>query len=136
MLVAVSVKALIPLMVGMPLMTPVDASRAKPGGKFPDEMAHKFGSLIANVAWIYMPPTTPSGSDTVLIIGVGGLIVMLSTWPALVPPALIAAMMNEVAPMLVGVPVITPVPAVSVNPAGRLPLVITQRVGEFDATNV
>ena len=76
--------------------------------------------LAASVAE-YAEPTAPFGRVVVVIVrDAGAAIVMVNVFVALCAPAVTCAVKVKV-PVVVGVPVMAPVLAFSVKPAGRDP---------------
>jgi hypothetical protein len=71
--VALTVKVLIPAVVGIPLMMPVDEFRLRLAGSAPPEILQVKGNavLAASKVWLYAIPTVPSGKLPVVIIGTG-----------------------------------------------------------------
>ena len=125
--VTCTVKLETELAVGVPEMTPVAALRLKPAGNVPLKRLHVNGPrppLTAKV-WLYTDPMLPFGNVVVVIVGAGGkLMVMLRACVAdcgglLESVTLIVKFTGPFGP--VGVPVIAPVPAFKVKPAGNAP---------------
>ena len=79
--------------------------------------------MAASAAW-YATPTCPLGNDVVVIVrGAGplGETVIDSPWVALRPAASVTWTVNELVPAPEGVPVICPVAAAKLSPAGNEP---------------
>lgn len=60
----------VPVVVGVPDITPVEPARDNPAGKLPDAMDHLCGVLppVAASVWLYAVPVVPPGRDEVLIV--------------------------------------------------------------------
>jgi len=63
-------------------------------------------------------PTIPLAVSALEITGAGGFEIVIVTVPVPVPPAFVAEIFTVVAAAVVGVPLITPVDALKVKPAG------------------
>lgn len=117
--------------VGVPLITPVLAFSVKPGGSDPKVMLQVIGAMpppfVCSV-WLYSVLTVPLASDVVLMASTG-LMLMVSALVAVccgVPESVACTVKFDMPLGPVGVPVIAPVAAFSVRPAGREPTVIAQ----------
>lgn len=132
-LVAVMPAVEFPAVVGVPLINPVEVFRVRPAGRVPLAMAKLLGELVATI-WRdtaeFFVPVIVAGVTT----GIGCLIVMVSVASADWPPALLALIPRENAPVVVGVPLITPEAEFSMRPGGNVPLVTEYSVGELVAT--
>ena len=115
----------------------------RPSGRLPELTDHV--ALLADEVSraVYVFPAVPFGtSSVVIVIPVGVLIVMLSSFSALFEPD-VAFTVNVDVPAAVGVPEIVP-ELLSVSPAGRLPEAIdhvtadelTASTAEYDAFTV
>jgi hypothetical protein len=72
--VTVTPKLVLPVLVGVPEITPVEASRLSPAGREPEVIAQEYG-VMPPVAWSvaeYALPTVAVGSDVVVILRVVG----------------------------------------------------------------
>src|SRR5258708_431829 len=121
--VAVSGTTEAPPALGVPVMTPVKAFRARPGGS---PLAVKFvGEPATVIVKLNGVPIVPAA--------VSGLLLMTGATPAAttvivsvalpVPFAFVAPSNTDVVPTVVGVPVIAPVAALTTTPAGSGPAV-------------
>ena len=114
----------VPVVVGMPEITPVFPVRYNPDGKLPEAMLQAYGGLPAAAARVavYSLFTFPEGKELVLIVGkpITALIVMDKLAVAVPDAASVVFTMNEEFPAIAGVPESAPLVA-SDNPAGRLP---------------
>src|SRR5271165_6242107 len=131
--VTFTVKFVVPAAVGVPLIAPVDAFSVNPAGKLPTDIAQLYGvvpPVAANVCK-YPAPTCPFANDAVVIVSVGDAIVFNSAavFDTAGTSASVTFTVKLVLPAAVGVPLIAPVDAFSVNPAGRLPTDIAQLYG-------
>src|SRR5581483_2975851 len=124
--VTCAVKLYVPAAVGFPLMIPVVASNARPGGSDPAVMLKwngesppvTFSRELYGMSWV------PIAAEQVTV-RFAGMIVMVHdvvVVPAAVPVPSWTLTWNENVPALVGVPVIAPVDVFSERPSGRLPL--------------
>lgn len=68
--VTFAVKPYVPLVVGVPEITPVEGLSESPGGKAPDEIDQVYGVVPPLAARVreYETPTLPLGSDEVVIV--------------------------------------------------------------------
>ena len=112
-------------------MTPEEGSRTKLGGSLPDWIDHKYGlvpPVAASVAE-YGTVSIPSGIESVVTVRGAGVTVKVrfAVADCAGGPESVTLKLNGVAfAVAVGVPLITPVDAFSVNPAGRVPEVNCQ----------
>jgi hypothetical protein len=123
------VKLLVPVAVGVPVIAPVVGFNESPLGSVPTVMLHVKGRVppVACKVALYAVPTTPFGSDVVVTASGAALIVMLRALDAFCPSASVACTVKFVVPGFpVGVPVIAPVEAFSVSPAGSDPTMTLQ----------
>ena len=133
-LLAVIPTVKLPTVVGVPLINPVEVFKVRPTGSAPLAMAKLVGELVAMIwrdnAEFFIPVIVAS-----VTTGIGGkLIVMVSVASDDWPPALLALIPRGNAPVVVGVPLITPEAAFKVRPGGKVPLVTEYPVGELVAT--
>ena len=77
---------------------------------------------MACTVWLYATPSPAPGKDAVVTLSAtrGGSTVMVRVWVAELPAASVTLKVNEPEPPPVGVPLIRPVLAFKVNPAGRV----------------
>jgi hypothetical protein len=123
------VKALVPVAVGVPEIRPVEADRATPAGRLPDEIDHVYGVVPppACSELEYEVPFVPEPRLVVETVSVEGgaaaiAIESFTDWlcAAGLPPSL-SNTVKLLVPVAVGVPEISPVAGARVRPAGRLP---------------
>jgi hypothetical protein len=115
--------------VGVPLIRPDDAVRVRPAGKVPEVNCQVTAPMapVAASVWEYGVPTTPFGSDVVVIVNWAMVRVRFPVAVCAGVPESVALKVNGVAlAVAVGVPLIRPEDAFSVNPAGRVPEVNCQ----------
>jgi hypothetical protein len=128
--VTCTVKETVPVVVGVPEMTPVDATRLNPAGNVPALTLQVYGVVppLACSAVEYAVPAVPPGSDVVVTVGACGAAAtaMLSAFVPVLFAASVTCTVNDAVPAVVGVPEIAPVDATSVRPAGRVPALIVQ----------
>ena len=127
--VTFTVKLLDPAVPGVPEIVP-PADRVNPAGSDPTDTVHEYGGdpPEAASACEYAVPTVPAGSDDVVILSAGGLIVSDSAAVVVTPIALsVTFTVKLLDPAVPGVPEIVP-PADRVNPAGSVP---TDTVHEY-----
>ena len=110
-----------PLLKGVPLIAPL-ALRVSPPGKAPELRDHAYGGdpPAAASAWEYGVPTIPAGSDDVVILRVGGLIVNDSAAVVETDALSVTFTVKLLAPAVPGVPEMVP-PVDRLNPAGGDP---------------
>ena len=126
-LVALTVKAYIPTVVGVPEIMPVSAS-VKPVGKDePVSRVHVMGvSPVAASVWLYAVPAVPLVNVSVVIVG--DVMIVIEKIFLLFPMSLVALTWNVDVPDVVGVPEITP-SVESVKPVGNVPVSMSQIMG-------
>ncbi len=120
--VTVIVTVLVVAVVGVPLICPVDASRVNPAGSpVADQVYGVAPPVAASVTPAYAVFTTPDGSDVVVI----------ANWPAMLIDSVLVALrwvglvesvtviVTVLDPAVVGAPVIAPLEASMLRPAGR-----------------
>jgi hypothetical protein len=119
----------VPPVVGVPLNTPDDAFKVKPGT----------GPLVINQVYGAVPPeadncceyepfTTPDGSGDGVVMVKLDEIVIVNDLVAVTPLLSVTCTVKEKVPLAVGLPLIPPVSAPSVKPVGRAPAVTTHGV--------
>ena len=127
--VAFTVKFAVPATVGVPVIAPVPAFSVKPVGREPvviDQVTAPVPPVAPNVA-LYAEPTVPPGKLVVEIAN-GELTVIVRAFVAVCAgvPESVAFTVKLAVPAAVGVPVIAPVLALSVSPAGSAPEAMDQ----------
>lgn len=134
--VTCTVKLEVPVAVGVPVIAPVAAFSVSPPGRLPLVMAQVYGDTPPAAATLALYPAliTPVGSEVVVTLKVGALMVMLRAAEAVLAGdsesvTLTVKLMTPTSGP-VGVPVIAPVAALSESPAGKLPTVTAQEYGE------
>jgi hypothetical protein len=123
-LVAFTVKADVPAVVGVPEIAPLP-KRFKPVGNVPLSRLHVIGvSPVAASVWLYAAPTVPPGNVAVVIVGATPpptvAIVMDNSFVSF-PVELVAFTVKLDAFAVVGVPEIIPLPK-RFKPIGNAPL--------------
>ena len=129
-LVSVTLKvsgALVTATVGVPPSDPVEAFSDSPAGSVPLVMDQVYGVVppIAARVVLYAEPTCPFGSEEVVITkGAEEIVrVKLTDWESAgVLESVTLNVSGVLATATVGVPVMAPVAAFRVNPAGKVPL--------------
>ena len=112
----------LPAAVGVPLKIPVAAPSVKPAGKVP-ELTVQVTAPDAPVAvndWLYAVPTVQFGSVDGAMVNTPEMVRVYARVPVCASES-VACTVNEDVPAAVGVPLIMPVPAPSVRPAGSVP---------------
>jgi hypothetical protein len=124
-----TVKLLGPAAPGVPDTVP-PADRLSPEGSEPLDTDHVYGAEppVAPSACEYAFPTIPAGSDDVVILNVGGLIVSDSAAVAETDALSVTRTVKLLGPAAPGVPDTVP-PAERVIPAGNDPLTNDQEYG-------
>ena len=124
----------VPEVVGVPEITPVDATRARPAGRVPELTVQLYGvvpPLACSVAE-YAVPVVPPGSDVVVINGdcatAATSILRFAVAVAAGELESFTCTVKAEVPACVGVPEIRPEPAM-VSPTGKLPFIIDQLYG-------
>jgi hypothetical protein len=108
--------------VGVPEIVPLLAFKLKPVGRLPLEIVHVIGvDPVATSLWLYALPTEAPGiGETVVICGTTEQVILNNF--ELIPTAFSALIPTLDVPDVVGIPEITPVLVLKLNPAGNLPL--------------
>jgi hypothetical protein len=124
--VAVMVNVAGPATVGIPDMTPVAVSRVNPAGSAPAVTLNVIGPVpeAATVAEYGVPITSPASVADVEVIdgATGGAGATFTVYASASDPALlVAVIVNEMGPAVVGVPDTTPEIGSRVNPSGSSP---------------
>ena len=111
-----------PLLRGVPLMVPL-ALKVSPPGREPALSDHAYGGdpPAATSTCEYAAPTTPAGSNAVVMLRAGGLIVSDSVAVVETDALSVTLTVKLLAPAIPGVPEIAP-PADIVSPEGSDPL--------------
>ena len=107
---------------GMPLMIPVDENSVSPAGSAPLVIAQVAGEVppdISKVA-LYGTLTMPAGSAVVAMLGGPLMTTVNGCGLEVKPPESLALTVKLYPPVVVGVPLITPVEAFKVKPGGKL----------------
>jgi hypothetical protein len=128
--VTCTVNDTVPAVVGVPEITPVDATRLNPAGNVPALTLQLYGvvpPLACNVVE-YAAPVVPPGSDVVMTEGdcAAAPTAMLKAFVPVLLAASVTCTVNDAVPEVVGVPEITPVDATRVRPAGSVPALTIQ----------
>ena len=123
----------VPAVVGVPEITPVDATRLNPAGNVPALTLQVYGVVppLACSVVEYAVPAVPPGSDVVVTVGgcAAAATAMLNAFVPLLFAASVTCIVNDTVPAVVGVPEITPVDATRLNPAGNVPALTLQVYG-------
>ena len=119
----VKVKLKLPADEGTPLISPVPAVSPMPAGRFPLETDQVKGPVppIRATTVEYVIPTVPPASVVVLIVSRGATTIDSPGDNAVDPTLSVTRTIKLKVPSVVGVPLMTPVPAVRFNPAGIAP---------------
>lgn len=130
--VTFTVKLNVPDAVGVPEIVPVEAVKLRPVARVPELMLQLYGVVppeAASVA-LYAVPCVPFASELVVTLRLVGAAetLMLKAWEAVSTVELESdtCTVKLAVPAWVGVPVIWPVLAPRLNPAGRAPEEIDQ----------
>ena len=119
--------------VGVPEITPVDATRLNPAGNEPELIDQVYGVVppLACKVVEYVVPTVPPGSAVVVTVGgcAAAATAMLKAFVPVLFTASVTCTVNDVVAAVVGVPEITPVDATRLNPAGSVPALTLQLYG-------
>jgi len=113
--------------VGVPVIVPVAAFNKSPAGSVPlvnDQLYGVVPPVAASVA-LYAAPTSPVGSDVVVITRLAGTIVSVRFAVCVSTGLLVSVTVNFNGAAFtdaVGVPVIAPVEVLNESPAGSVPL--------------
>ena len=128
---AVMVK--LPDCVGVPLRAPVEAFNVTPVGSAPTVMFQVYGVVPPEAASVaeYAVPTVPPGNELVVMASVGGAIekVKLAGAVCAGDSESVTLMVTVKLPEAVGVPLITPVAAFKLTPAGKAPEAMDHEYG-------
>ena len=123
----------VPAVVGVPEITPVDATRLNPAGNVPALTLQLYGVVppLACSVVEYAVPAVPPGSDVVVTVGgcAAAATAMLNAFVPVLFAASVTCTVNDAVPAVVGVPEITPVDATRLNPAGNVPALTLQLYG-------
>src|ERR1035438_5668695 len=114
----------------VPLMTPVEGLNDNPPVTLPTIIDHVYGSVppVALRVWRYGTPIWVAGREMVVIANAGPVTVRVRLAEAVCAGAPESVTMNVTGATIaaVGVPLISPVVALRVKPAGRVPAVNCQ----------
>ena len=131
--VTCTVNDAVPAVVGVPEITPVDATRLNPAGSVPALTLQLYGVVppLACSVVEYAVPAVPPGKDVVVTVGgcAAAATAMLSAFVPVLFAASVTCTVNDMVPAVVGVPEITPVDATRLNPAGSVPALTLQLYG-------
>ena len=122
----------VPLVVGVPLIMPVERVSVSPAGSEPDVTLHVYGVVppVAFSVCEYDEPTVPPTSDVLLtarvFVAPTMIVIGHSTQDELLS---VTRTVNVAVPAVVGVPVIAPVVGLIVRPAGSAPEVTVHVYG-------
>ena len=123
----------VPAAVGVPEITPVDATRFNPAGNVPALTLQLYGVVppLACSVVEYAVPAVPPGNDVVVTVGgcAAAATAMLKAFVPVLFAASVTCTVNDTVPAAVGVPEITPVDATRLNPAGNVPALTLQLYG-------
>jgi hypothetical protein len=118
----------VPGAVGVPEITPVVGEMFRPAGREPEAMLQLYGVTppAAISAVVYATPTSPCGwGPPINVSGGTGFEMRIDLFAVTVKGTellSVSCRVNIEVPAVVGVPEITPVAALNVRPAGRVPL--------------
>ena len=119
---ALTVKLDVPVVVGVPEITPAELS-VRPSGNAPLSSVHVIVPVpVAESVWLYAVPTVPPGRESVVIAG-AALTTIESAFISF-PAGFVAFTSKLKVSSVVGVPEISPVEALSDRPPGSEPLSI------------
>jgi hypothetical protein len=126
--VALTVSFTVPATVGVPLTRQPDDVSVRPAGSVPFVIMQEYGDVppVTPIVWLYGTFTVPFGSVDTVSINDAGSIVRL-TGPTVISCGLLESVAFTVkftVPATVGVPLTRHPAAVSVSPAGSVPVVI------------
>jgi hypothetical protein len=125
----------VPAAVGVPVIAPVEAFRARPVGSDPEAMLHAYGFVppVAESAALYATWTwSPTRLVVLICKGTTALVVVIeSAWVADcgVDAESLTLTLNGNVPEAEGVPVIAPVEAFRLRPPGSDPEAMLQTYG-------
>jgi hypothetical protein len=120
----------VPEPVGVPLISPLEASNDKPTGSDPDGISHAYGVVPPDAATVveYPRPVMPLGND-IVVSESGGLVVIESACVTVREPLSVNRTVKFDVPAVVGVPVIAPDNRFKDSPGGNVPIVTAQVYG-------
>src|SRR4029077_10471185 len=128
--VTCTVNDAVPAVVGVPEITPVDATRLNPAGSVPALTLQVYGVVppLACSVVVYALPAAPPGNDVVVTVGgcAAAATAILKAFAPVLFAASVTCTVNDTVPAAVGVPEITPVDATRLNPAGSVPALTLQ----------
>ena len=131
--VTCTVNDTVPAVVGVPEITPVDATRLNPAGSVPALTLQLYGVVppLACSVVEYAVPAVPPGNDVVVTVGgcAAAATAILNAFVPVLFAASVTCTVNDTVPAVVGVPEITPVDATRLNPAGNVPALTLQLYG-------
>jgi hypothetical protein len=112
----------VPATVGVPVIAPVFALRLSPAGSGPGDNDQVYGSVppVAAAVCEYTTLTSPFKSATVVMDGAAAIVID-NALVVVAPTLSVTFSVNPTVPAVVGVPVIAPVLALRLSPAGSGP---------------
>jgi len=123
----------VPAVVGVPEITPVDATRLNPAGNVPALTLQLYGVVppLACSVVEYAVPAVPPGNDVLVTVGgcAAAATAMLNAFVPVLFAESVTCTVNDAVPAAVGVPEIKPVDATRLNPAGNVPALTLQLYG-------
>ena len=119
----------VPVVVGVPEISPLAAFKVSPAGRVPEiscqEVAAGLACNVCRYATLWVPP----GKLVVEILGAAEFTTKVKDLATLVPPAFEAVTENVLVTTFVGVPLIMPDVDPRLSPAGRVPELTVHVVG-------
>jgi hypothetical protein len=118
--VTVTATVLVPAVVGLPVMAPLEASMLNPAGSPVADQVYGVVPPLALTGALYAIPATPPGNELVVIVG-GAMMVSDRFAVAVKCDGLVESVTviaTVLTPAVVGVPLMAPVDAFKFNPAG------------------
>jgi hypothetical protein len=125
--VTITVKSNVPAVVGVPETVPVELPMVSPGGRDPVVIDQVYGGVPPVTATVaeYVVPTVPLGREAVVMPPLGAITIeraAVAVRAVGVVESVTVTVKSEVA-AAVGVPVMAPVEASRLSPAGKVPVV-------------
>jgi len=120
------VKLLVPVVLGVPEITPVLAFRERPAGRVPTEIVQAYWLLppVAVSVALYATDLLPLGSAGV-VMAKDELIVIPRAFDAVLDPESVISTVKLLVPTVVGIPLISPKTPID-KPGGSTPAVIVR----------
>ena len=126
--VALTEKLNVPIVVGVPEMTPVVSFKLRPAGSVRLEIDQVIGiEPVASSVWLYDCPTMPPGRAVVVTAGI--CVMTMLMFLVVFPTEFIDLIVKPNVPIVVGIPVIAPVVSFKFRPVGSVPLAIDHVIG-------